>query len=196
MKSSYRFIPRAIKRLARYWGSVRTKFFSRYYSFLLSVPSGHLTASGKCRMAIEGVLELEKGLYIRSINYNRVEISIGKEGKLRIGENVFINQGARIVATTTVTIGNNTHIGDEAIIMDNDFHGIRGNPPKKGPITIGSNVWIASRAIILKNVKIGDNSVVGANSVVTKDVPPNSIVAGSPAKTVRSLNENNQSALL
>ena len=139
-------------------------------------------------MAIDGVLELEKGLYIRSRNYNRVEISVGKEGRLKIGENVFINQGARIVATTTVTIGSNTHIGDEAIIIDNDFHGIKkGSPPKKGPIDIGSNVWIASRAIILRNVKIGDNSVIGANSVVTKDVLPNCIVAGNPARIIKQL---------
>lgn len=179
-----------LERMERFLDKVRARFFSRYYAFLLSLPPDSLNVTGKCRIAIEGVIEIERGLYIRSRNYNRVEISVGREGKLKIGESVFINQGVRIVATTTVTIGNNTHIGDETIIIDNDFHGVKGNPPKKGPIEIGSNVWIASRAIILRNVKIGDNSIVGANSVVTKDVPPNCIVAGNPAKVVRILDEN------
>jgi acetyltransferase-like isoleucine patch superfamily enzyme len=192
MKSRYSLIALILKKMGRFWDNTRTKYLSRYYAIVLSVPQGFLTATGKCRMAVEGVLELEKGLYIRSRNYNRVEISVGKEGKLKIRGNVFINQGARIVATTTVTIGSNTHIGDESIIIDNDFHGVKGTPPKKGPIEIGSNVWIASRAIVLRNVRIGDNSVVGANSVITKDVPPNCIVAGNPAKVIKIIDENNQ----
>jgi acetyltransferase-like isoleucine patch superfamily enzyme len=187
MKSYCSFIVPALKRLGRFWTNIQTKYFSRYYAVSLSVSPGPLTVTGKCRMDIEGVLEIEKGLYIRSRNYNRVEISVGKEGRLRIGENVFINQGARIVASTTVTIGSDTHIGDESIIIDNDFHGVGSGPPKKGPIEIGSNVWIASRAIVLRNVKIGDRSVVGANSVVTKDVPPDCIVAGNPARIVKQL---------
>jgi acetyltransferase-like isoleucine patch superfamily enzyme len=180
-------ISQILNKLIRLWARVRTKFFSRYYALFVSAPSGYLTVTGKCIITLEGIFELEKGLYIRSRNYNRVEISVGKEGKLKIGENVFINQGARIVAATTVTIGSNTHIGDESIIIDNDFHGVKDNPPKKGPIEIGSNVWIASRAIILKNTKIGDNSVVAANSVVTKDVPPYCLVAGNPAKIIKHL---------
>ncbi len=58
------------------------------------------------------------------------------------------------------------------------------------PIHIGKNVWIGSGAIVLPGVTIGDNSIVGAGSVVTKNVEPNSVVAGNPAKFIKSINEN------
>lgn len=57
----------------------------------------------------------------------------------------------------------------------------------KGPIIIGNNVWIGEKVCILPNVRIGDGAVIGANSVVTKDIPPHSVAAGSPAKVIKQL---------
>jgi maltose O-acetyltransferase len=78
------------------------------------------------------------------------------------------------------------------LIMDSDHHEI--SPENRWlssgeivPIIIGNNVWLGSRSIILKGVTIGDHSVVGAGAVVTKSVPPKTIVAGNPAKVVRDL---------
>ena len=180
---------RIINRLSRTARKLRITVFSGYYRHLLKLPRGFIVVTDKCDISCEGMLSVGRGVFIRSKKHNQVEISVHKEGSLTIGEDVFINQGARIVATTFVTIGRGTHIGDEAIIIDNDFHGIDGRPPKKGPIEIGSNVWIASRAIILRNIKIGDHSVVSANSVVTKDVPPYCVVAGNPAVVVKRIDE-------
>lgn len=90
----------------------------------------------------------------------------------------------RIIATVQVKIGDNCLIGDEVIITDNDFHGVGGNPPKCGPVTIGDNVWITPHAIILKGVEIGDHRAIGAGAVVTHSIPPNSFAAGVPARVI------------
>lgn len=99
----------------------------------------------------------------------------------------FINENVTITCAKKVTIGKNAHIAREAVIRDYDGHYIEDvNYRTAKPVVIGDNVWIGYRAMILKGVTIGDNSIVAANSVVTKDVPPNCIVAGNPAKIIRT----------
>lgn len=117
--------------------------------------------------------------------------------KIIIGNNVGIS-GTTINATTTITIGDNTIIGSGCLITDTDSHPIlaaeRNLPDwpkytKSKPIVIGKNVFIGARSIVLKGVTIGDGAVVGAGSVVTKDVPANTIVAGNPAKVIKTINQ-------
>ena len=99
----------------------------------------------------------------------------------------FINEGVTITCAKRVTIGKNAHIAREAVIRDYDGHYIEKTTYRTAkPVSIGDNVWIGYRAMILKGVTVGNNSVVAANSVVTKDVPPNCIVAGNPAKIIRT----------
>jgi maltose O-acetyltransferase len=125
-------------------------------------------------------------------------------GKITLGTYTYLRENSTIGAVNSVTIGDYTSIADYVVIMDNNNHPV--NPEdrriksgsKKGSdyrkwrhsesesIVIGENVWIGSFARICKGVKIGDNSIVAANAVVTKDVPPNSIVAGNPAKIVKT----------
>jgi len=93
-----------------------------------------------------------------------------------------------------ISIGNDCLIGDFVSIMDCDFHDLdpatrRTGGGARSPITIGNNVWISTGATILKGVTIGDNSVVGARSVVTRSIPANSVAAGNPAKIVRHLGQ-------
>jgi maltose O-acetyltransferase len=83
-------------------------------------------------------------------------------------------------------------IGDQVAIYDCDFHEI--NPSTRdrsygptSPVVIGNNVWLGSRVIVLKGVTIGDNSVVGAMSVVTKSIPANCVAAGIPARIIRHI---------
>lgn len=115
--------------------------------------------------------------------------------KLEIGDNVGIS-GSTICASNSVTIGNNVLIGSGCLITDTDAHPIDWRDRREGynektgiaPVKIGNDVFIGARCIILKGVTIGDRSVIGAGSVVVKDVPADCIVAGNPAKIVKDLN--------
>lgn len=114
--------------------------------------------------------------------------------KIQIGNNVGIS-GSTINATTSITIGNNVLIGSGCIITDTDSHPLhyedrnaeRNEKTHRAPIVIEDNCFIGARSIILKGVTIGEGSVVGAGSVVSKDVPPHCVVCGNPAKVVKTL---------
>lgn len=117
--------------------------------------------------------------------------------RIVIGNNVGIS-GSTINADTIITIGDNTIIGSGCLITDTDSHPIqmadrnRKDWPKytkSKPISIGKNVFIGARCIVLKGVNIGDGAVIGAGSVVSKDVPANAIVAGNPAKIVKMIEQ-------
>ncbi len=88
-----------------------------------------------------------------------------------------------------ITIGENTLIGAECLIIDSDFHGIplgKGLPMRVAPVEIGTDVFVGARSIILKGVRIGNGSVIGAGSVVTASIPNNCLAAGNPARIIRS----------
>ena len=116
---------------------------------------------------------------------------------IKIGENVIVNFRCHIGAINKIVIGNNVLIGSSVLITDhshgyNDKSDIEEEPIKrrlysKGPVVIDDNVWIGENAAILPNVHIGRNSVIGANSVVIRDVPAYTVVAGNPAKVIRSI---------
>ena len=115
-----------------------------------------------------------------------------------IGNDCNIGEHTHITAINKITIGNGLLTGRYVYIGDNSHGGlsveeanippIRRKLQSKGEVVIGNNVWIGDKATILAGVHIGDNVVVGANSVVTKDVPSNCMVAGCPAKILKQLN--------
>jgi len=129
-----------------------------------------------------------------------VKLVTGFEGIIKIGNNCDLN-GTCIVSYNEVIIGNYCQIASSSIITDTDFHPI--NPKirlmqmkgesfpfcnvNKKKIEIGNNVWIGWGVVILKGVKIGDNSIVAAGAVVVNDVPDNVIVAGNPAVVVKQI---------
>jgi acetyltransferase-like isoleucine patch superfamily enzyme len=111
---------------------------------------------------------------------------------IRVGRNVFINQNCTIYDLGGVDIGDDVLIGPNVSIITSG-HPIEPSRRRDGvtaaPIVIERNVWIAAGATIIGGVTVGENSVVAAGAVVTKDVPPNSLVAGVPAKVIRSLED-------
>jgi len=132
-----------------------------------------VAAGGRC--TVEGRFQLSTG--------SRVLVADG--GHLRLGSG-FINSAAHLVCVSGITIGEDAAIGSYVLITDSDFHGISpSSRPRTQPITIGDHVWIGMRATILKGVTIGDGAIVAAGSVVTRDVEPDTLVAGSPAAFVR-----------
>jgi acetyltransferase-like isoleucine patch superfamily enzyme len=112
-------------------------------------------------------------------------------GTLEIGARSLVNFGCSIVALDRVTIGPRALIGPHCMIMDTAFHDVdparRLEPPTAQPITIGENVWLGARVVVLPGVTIGDDSVIGIGSVVTHDIPPRSVAVGVPAKVVKTL---------
>jgi len=150
---------------------------------------GHLvTLRGKPRIDAQGEITLGNRVKIWS-HIAQTQISAGKNAILWIGADTFINVGAVISARHQISIGENCQIANQVIIMDSDFHGVgqRCEFESPTPIIIEDNVWLATRAIVLKGVRIGKGAVVAAGAVVTKDVPENTLVAGVPAKVIRKL---------
>jgi acetyltransferase-like isoleucine patch superfamily enzyme len=128
------------------------------------------------------------GLYQRSIIIAR------DKAKISIGNKVGLS-GVTIYSRKEIFIGDNTNIGGNSKILDNDFHPIEPNARliddnreiKAKNIYIGTNVFIGCNSIILKGTKIGNNSIVGAGSVVSGIFPENVIIAGNPAKVIKHL---------
>jgi len=116
-----------------------------------------------------------------------------KGAPLIIGKYALICPGVRIQAASGITIGDSCMMAQSAYITDADWHGIYNrcqSVGKTSPINIKDNVWIGDHAIVCKGVTIGQNSIIGAGSIVTKDIPPNVIAAGNPAVTVKKLDNN------
>ena len=127
--------------------------------------------------------------------YQRTIIIAKRGGKIKIGENVGIS-GTTIYAWNSIEIGANTLIGANCKILDSDLHPIDAGDRMKSdyadfvntaPVVIGKNCFIGCNTLILKGVNIGDNSVIGAGSVVTKSIPANVIAAGNPALVIRKI---------
>lgn len=97
----------------------------------------------------------------------------------------YINYNLKIRCHKEITIGENVAFSENLTIWDSDSHEIVGNTnPKTAPVRIGNHVWIGINVTILKGVTIGDNAVLAAGSIVTKDVPANSLAGGIPAKVI------------
>lgn len=115
------------------------------------------------------------------------------KGKLSIGKRFGINQYSRIVAHESIEIGDHVTIGQMVSILDHDHAYQMDNGQlkldgyKTAPVKLGNNIWIGDKCTILKGVTIGDNVVVGANTLVHKDVPPNSVIGGIPFKILKEL---------
>jgi len=110
---------------------------------------------------------------------------------IRIGCKNWFSNNVTIVAMSRIEIGDCCQIGDQVAIYDCDFHEVGPSHRNRSagptaPVRIGNNVWLGSRVMILKGVTIGDNSVVGAMSLVTRSIPANCIAAGIPARVIRS----------
>jgi acetyltransferase-like isoleucine patch superfamily enzyme len=124
--------------------------------------------------------------------------------KITVGEKVFIGKNSIIGCAEKINIGNHVLISFDCVIQDSDTHSTNylmrrndstdwlngkknwDNIPSK-PISIGNDVWIGARSIILKGITIGEGAIIGAGSVVTKDVKPYTIVAGNPAGFIKEI---------
>lgn len=152
-----------------------------------------------------------KGIYIgpmfsmhNNLNGNPIGINnkcmfiVYENAQISIGTNVGISQST-LVAHANITIGDNVKIGGGTCIYTSDFHSLNANirrtkndikSRKISPVKIGNDVFIGAKCIILKGVEIGDRSIIGAGSVVTKNIPKDEIWAGNPARFIKKTNNN------
>jgi acetyltransferase-like isoleucine patch superfamily enzyme len=194
-------VPAAVIRLIRFLARNRMltpkygRLFGRYLWRRV------LTSAGR-RWHTDGIVFLGRGLELQIAPAGRLELGrfvwLGDgtkirchEGEVAIGPKTVLGQECTISAYRRVRIGEQCVIADRAMFIDFD-HGvveierpIRKQGIYKREVEVGSNVWIGYGACVLRGVRVGDNSIIGTNSVVTKDVPANAVVAGIPARVIR-----------
>ncbi|MEM8906562.1 MAG: acyltransferase [Bacteroidota bacterium] len=121
------------------------------------------------------------------------QVMLYAKGQLLIGAQFYINRYSRIVAHEKIEIGQNVTIGQMVSILDHDHRytfveeDLKLEGYTTAPIRIGDNVWLGDKCTVLKGVTIGNNVVVGANTLVHKDVPDNCVIGGVPFKILKRL---------
>ena len=200
--------------------AIRTKFYPMYNQILFKLNNVHhgknfkvfnkIYLIGKGAIKIGNDFMFTSGDCINPISRNlRGCIYTEQDAKITIGDRVGISSSSFWISKE-LTIGNDVKIGADTLIIDTDSHQIDYRLRKKyphnqeealflnsqihsAPITIEDDVWIGAKCIILKGVTIGARSIIGAGSVVTKNIPSDCIAAGNPCKPIKFLNEKGSS---
>jgi len=162
-----------------HWELMRRGAFARW-----PLHGNVLEALREGRLEVGEQTLLEPGVWITAPGAARV----------RIGSGTFLNQGVMIASAGLVEIGDHCMFANGCFISDAAHRFDDPDQPvtwqgftSKGPTRVGDNVWCGAHVVITSGVTIGERSVIGANSVVTRDIPPFSIAAGSPAKVLRKI---------
>ncbi|WP_225587002.1 DapH/DapD/GlmU-related protein [Algoriphagus sp. Y33] len=167
---------------------VRQLLMARWYFSRNSVMGKMLMVKGRPQVQNKGRIIFGDHVKLWSV-FQRSKIFVKRNACLEIGSNSFIN-GAHLSVSESVIIGKHVNIGPYSIIIDDDFHPVdaAGTGILRKPIVIEDHVWITMNCMIMKGVRIGKGAVVAAGAVVTRDVPPHTLVGGVPAKVIRNLN--------
>lgn len=166
-----------------------------YSSFrTMGVPYIMVSRGGK--LAIGENFSMNNGIKGNPIgSYEKCTFWVGRESSIIIGKNCGISQSS-LVSLCHIKIGDNVKMGGGTSVLTSDFHSLdpvvrRSNDDikqrKNAPVYIGNDVFIGAKCIILKGVTIGDGAIIGAGSVVSRNVPANQIWAGNPAKFIREI---------
>lgn len=142
---------------------------------------------GKANVYGSGRVRCGEGLLL----YPRQYFETQGDGEIVLGDGVVLSTGVHLVAYAGIYIGKGTMIGEYSSIRDANHsrvpgHTLRESEHSAEPIVIGSEVWIGRGVAVLSGVHIGDKAIIGANAVVTRDVPAGAVVAGVPAAPIRS----------
>lgn len=121
-------------------------------------------------------------------------VTMSPEARVTIGQGCFLNRGVMLAASELIEIGDHVMFANGCFVGDADHRYDDPDKPitwqgfkPRGPVRIGSNCWLGVGVVVTGGVTIGDRAVIGANSVVTRDIPPGVIAAGAPAKVIREI---------
>jgi acetyltransferase-like isoleucine patch superfamily enzyme len=196
--------------LARFLHPIRSVRF-RYYRLLgwlrlalskvrlgggvsaIGMPTVSIMPGSECSIGSGSTLVSVSFATALGVNHPVVLRTLRAEARIEIGCRVGISGGS-ICAAELVRIGDNTMLGANVTIADTDFHSLDAvhraardeSDVGVAPVIVGRNVFIGTNCVVLKGVTIGDNSVIGAGSVVTKSMPADSVAAGNPCRVVNT----------
>jgi acetyltransferase-like isoleucine patch superfamily enzyme len=181
---------RPAARLLRLWNRLLTPWQRVYYTLRLMARVRDMDITVQCDgpVSVSGTGRITIGSRCRIGAHT--ELQTNNAGRIALGNDIRINRGCTIVSYCRVAIGNFCIIGEYVTIRDAN-HGMKTHEPMRYQphcaelITIGDDVWIGRGACILPGVTIGSGAVIGANSVVTHDIPQGCIAAGIPAQAIR-----------
>lgn len=159
-----------------------TSFFAGR-AYISKCRNSSITIGKSCRF-----MSKETGNLL-GINHRCIIATSNSNAKLEIGNECSFS-GSTIWCFEHIKLGNHVRVGANVTIMDGDAHQDDPRVGKDSPIIIEDNVWIGACAVVMKGVTIGRNSVIGAGSVVTKDIPENVVAAGNPCRVVKQLDES------
>lgn len=181
------------KSLVRY---VQARRFEHRYSCRIH-EGGQILASNR---------HLRESITVGANTHIRGQLfTFGHGGRITMGSYCYVGENSKLWSAVELTIGDRVLIGHGTSIFDSDTHPLspgerhrqyvdiitKGHPPEinllEEPVIIEDDVWIGCNVVVLKGVRIGRGAIVGAGSVVTRDVPPYVVVAGNPARVVREL---------
>lgn len=175
---------------------LKSVYYSPLFKSQCSIVGSNLLIEKLPYIVGKGDISIGDNIYLSGKIHIAFNNKINSLPKISIGDNTFIGHNAHFAIAEKIDIGKDCLLASNVLIMDNDGHPLdykerKANmPPHKEdvkPVKIGNNVWIGTNTTIMKGVSIGDKAIIGAGSVVIKDVPENCIAAGNPAITIKEL---------
>ena len=160
---------------AIFYGLLGVKFEGRCWLRAIEIPRGHRD------IRIADGVQLDRGVVLLVSGESR-----GSD-KIAIGRTAYINRATMIDASERIEIGANCMIGPFCYITDHDHAAGSADELISKPTRIGERVWLGAHVTVLKGVSIGDGSIVGAGSVVTKSLPAGVVAVGNPARVIREI---------
>jgi acetyltransferase-like isoleucine patch superfamily enzyme len=187
---------RAIQRRARgWWVKLRVPFKSSRIglSTVLHMDPGAVLICGRSSVVRErGNILIERGGTIAVGDHTAImqnaEIVVEEDARLAIGSSVYVGASCNLRCGSSITIGDGVRLAQFVSLVDSNYEFKRRDAPignsVPGFIVIGAGAWLGAQVVVLPNVTIGEGAVVGAGSIVTRDVAPYTIVVGNPAHVV------------
>lgn len=197
----YRFLKNICYKLNRLFGGVKLAIILngngvKHKKYRI-IGTPFISVYGDGRIIFGDNFSMNNGLMANQIGFNTPCVFRAEFGSIIIGNNVGMSQTALIAKEADITIGDNVKLGGGVKIYTTDFHCLdylkRRDPSvdlkerKCEPVTIGDDCFIGAGVFVLKGVNIGPRTIIGAGSVVTKDIPADCIAAGNPCRVIKQI---------